>query len=351
MPYDDTSYYADLNENSQRSDGRTRSPNHVDRQFQDHLQIILDEGHESDDRTGTGTLKYFGRQMRFDLQEGFPLLTTKAVPFPLVVRECLWMLRGQTNIKHLVEKGCGIWTENAHARFKEETGADLTRQEFEQKIFDSELKPYQSSPSFAGQWGEMGHVYGRMWRSWPVIGRLDGTGRPYKIDQFENLIDQLQNNPDSRRLKVEAWNPQYHTPAGDEAPGDAVLPPCHTGFQCFTRERPDGQRGLSLLFKMRSSDAFLGLPFDIARYALITHMLAKKVGMVPEELIFQGGDCHLYKNHLDQAKEQIGRVARPELPTLSLRRDSVEDLGDYRPEDISLEGYDPHPAINAPLAT
>jgi thymidylate synthase len=334
MPYDDTTYYDDLNENSQP--GRTQYPNHVDRQFQEHLQIILDEGHESDDRTGSGTLKYFGRQMRFDLQEGFPLLTTKAVHFPSIARELLWFLRGRTNIWHLLQDGVSIWTGDAYRRYKQETMHNpFGKEAFERRVAAGEKL---SDNQFAQHWGDLGEIYGARWRN---------AGG---FDQIENLVRQLQDSPDSRRLRVDAWKPSVHMKGAPDE-DEATLPPCHCSFQVFTRERPDGNRGLSLKWTQRSVDSFLGLPFNIASYALLTHMLAQQTNMVAEEVIFQGGDCHLYKPHLDQAREQISRVGRSELPTLNLPKEPPADLKSYHADDITVENYDPHPAIGASLCT
>jgi len=280
-----------------------------------YLQHILDHGTRKADRTGTGTLAVFGQQLRFDLQDGFPLVTTKKVHLKSVIHELLWFLRGETNIRPLVQEGVRIWTDWPLKRYNEtHPEAPLSQADFEARIVDD--------AAFANRWGDLGPVYGKQWR--------DFGG----VDQIRTLVDQLQQKPHSRRHLVSAWNPP--------AVRDQALPPCHYAFQCYVNE---GR--LSLMWQQRSVDSFLGLPFNIASYALLTHMLAQQTGYAAGELIFSGGDCHIYLNHLDQVQEQLSRSPRPR-PTLHLR--PAPAITAYTYDDITIEGYDPHPAIRAPVA-
>ena len=256
------------------------------------MRHVLEHGHRKDDRTGTGTLSVFGWQMRFDLAEGFPLLTTKKLHTRSIIHELLWFLQGDTNIRYLKDHGVSIWDE------------------------------------WADDQGDLGPVYGKQWRRWETA---DGRS----IDQIAQLIAGLKGNPDSRRHIVSAWNP-----------GDVermALPPCHALFQFYVA----GGR-LSCQLYQRSADIFLGVPFNIASYALFTMMVAQVCGYAPGDFVWTGGDCHLYANHLDQAHLQLSREPRP-LPTLRINPD-VKDLFAFRFEDFSLEGYDPHPHISAPVA-
>lgn len=262
------------------------------RQYLNLLERILEKGVRKDDRTGTGTLSVFGHQMRFDLSEGFPCVTTKKLHLRSIIIELLWFLRGDTNVKWLNENGVSIWDE------------------------------------WADESGELGPVYGHQWRSWPAP---DGR----KIDQIEKLLRQIKSNPDSRRLIVSAWN---------VAEVDHMaLPPCHTLFQFYVAEGK-----LSCQLYQRSADVFLGVPFNIASYALLTMMVAKVTGLQPGEFIHTFGDAHLYSNHLDQAKLQIGRETRA-LPTMKILR-TPESPFDFTYEDFELDGYDPHPHIKAKVA-
>ena len=303
--------------------------NNIDTQYQALLQDILDNGTLKSDRTGTGTVSVFGRQIRHKMSEGFPLLTTKKMPFKSIVTELLWFLRGDTNIKYLVENGCNIWNGDAYKKYKdyasnlEEPDMNVHVEDLkESKIrimteaeFVDAIKNWSE---FAKKWGELGPIYGAQWRNW------NGRG----TDQISNLINDLKNNPDSRRLMVNAWN------VGEL--DQMTLPPCHYGFQVYTRELtlkerfkiagneypPGGlpnqaihfmnekgipKRAISLMWNQRSVDTFLGLPFNIASYALLLEIIANEVNMVPDELIGNLGDVHLYSNHIEQAKEQIGR--------------------------------------------
>ena len=303
--------------------------NSIDKQYQELLQDILDNGIQKEDRTGTGTLSVFGRQIRHKMSEGFPLLTTKKMAFKTMVTELLWFLRGGTNIKFLLDYDCHIWDGDAYKFYyyqkPEGHQGYLTKEQFINRI--------KTNEGFANIWGDLGPIYGKQWRRWET----DDTDAPrYEhwkkdIDQIQNLIDELKTNPDSRRLMVNAWN---------VAELDRmVLPPCHYGFQVYTRELSDDERfkkfgldmaiydpikekeywktrldelnkpkrAISLMWNQRSVDTFLGLPFNIASYALLLEILAKEVNMVPDELIGNLGDVHLYSNHIEQAKEQIGR--------------------------------------------
>ena len=260
--------------------------------YLDLLRRILDEGVEQRDRTGVGTLSLFGHQMRFDLAKGFPLLTTKKLHLRSILIELLWFLRGDTNIRWLQENRVSIWDE------------------------------------WADEAGDLGPVYGKQWRRWQASG-----GR--EIDQIAELIALIRRDPGSRRQIVSAWNP------GDI--GRMALPPCHLLFQTYVA---NGR--LSLQLYQRSADAFLGVPFNIASYALLTHMLAQQCGLEPGDFVWTGGDCHLYSNHLDQAREQLARDPRPLAKLTLLRRPAAID--DYRFEDFEISGYDPHPHIKAEVA-
>lgn len=259
--------------------------------YEDTLRLVLEKGTHKDDRTGTGTTSYFGHQMRFDLSEGFPLITTKKVHMKSIVYELLWFLKGESNISWLKENGVRIWNE------------------------------------WADEDNELGPVYGVQWRSWE-------SPNGEKIDQISNVIEQIKKNPDSRRLIVSAWN------VADLE--KMALVPCHAFFQFYVA---DGK--LSLQLYQRSADLFLGVPFNIASYALLLHMVAQQTGFEVGEFIWTGGDCHIYDNHLEQVNEQLSRKPYP-FPTLKLRkRDSIFD---YEYEDVQIEGYESHPAIKGAVA-
>lgn len=260
--------------------------------YLDLLRLVLDKGRFKPDRTGTGTYSVFGAQTRFDLSAGFPVLTTKKLHLRSIIHELLWFLKGETNIRYLRENGVTIWDEWADAE------------------------------------GNLGRVYGAQWRDW-----ITADGR--HIDQIANLVAQIKKNPDSRRLIVSAWNP------GEV--DSMALPPCHAMFQFFVLE---GR--LSCQLYQRSADLFLGVPFNIASYALLTLMIAQVCGLQPGEFVHTFGDLHLYANHIEQAKLQLTREPRP-LPVMKLNP-AVTDLFAFRYEDFTLEGYDPHPAIKAPIA-
>ncbi|AKE51134.1 thymidylate synthase [Kangiella geojedonensis] len=262
------------------------------KQYLDMMRHVLDNGEDKGDRTGTGTRSVFGYQMRFDLQEGFPLVTTKKLHLRSIIYELLWFLNGDTNIKYLKDNGVKIWDE------------------------------------WADENGDLGPVYGEQWRSWK---KPDGT----TIDQITNVLEQIKNNPNSRRLMVVAYNPGV----ADEM----ALPPCHSLFQFYVA---NGK--LSCQLYQRSADIFLGVPFNIASYALLTHMMAEQAGLDVGEFIWTGGDTHLYSNHFEQAKEQLSRDPLP-LPKLNIKR-KPDSLFDYDFEDFEIVGYESHPHIKAPVA-
>ena len=295
------------------------------RQYLDLLDNICREGVVRDDRTGTGTKGIFGYQMRFDLSEGFPLLTTKRVFLKGVIHELLWFLKGDTNIKYLVDNGVHIWDSDAF-RYYNELCVKHGVLPVDMDTFLGALGV--ESPIEGYKFGDLNHVYGYQWRSWP-------TGDGGAIDQIKKVIETIKSNPNSRRMSVSAWN---------VADVDSMaLPPCHTMFQFFVAE---GR--LSCQLYQRSGDTFLGVPFNIASYALLTMMIAKECGLEPGEFVHTLGDAHLYLNHLEQAAEQLSREPR-KLPTMHLNPD-VKSIFDYTFEDFTLEGYDPHPAIKAPLS-
>jgi thymidylate synthase len=377
--------------------------NKIDKQYQDLLQDILDNGVTKQDRTGTGTTSVFGRQIRHKMSEGFPLLTTKKMAWKTMVVELLWFLRGDTNIKFLVDNGCNIWNGDAFKNYISKTNEYKgdwpdTMDEFIERI--------KTDDEFAKKWGELGPIYGKQWRSWhtgwDVVedkSREAGVRRiEYGIDQIANLINDLKTNPDSRRLMVNAWN------VGEL--DSMVLPPCHYGFQVYTRELSLEERlqvwnikfgftneeqknqfdpnvhldthgvptrAISLMWNQRSVDTFLGLPFNIASYGLLLEIIATSVNMVPDELIGNLGDVHLYNNHIEQAKEQISRESF-ELPKLNINTefwpyeggecgvgplDAVKVFESFKndnfckcllEEDIQLSNYQSHPTIKAPLS-
>ena len=365
--------------------------NKLDTDYQNLLQDILDNGVEKKDRTGTGTISVFGRQIRHKMSDGFPLLTTKKMAWKQIVTELLWFLSGSTNIKYLVDNDCHIWDGDAYKNYtktnvvKNDDGSEthispaghynqMTKEEFINKI--------KTDDEFAKKWGSLGKIYGYQWRSWGEWSTIDVPKKVLKpgIDQIANLINDLKTNPDSRRLMISAWN------VGEL--DQCVLPPCHYGFQVYTREMSrderidlyckeytNGIRGkyeppfddfidaklatrniptraISLMWNQRSVDTFLGLPFNIASYGLLLEIIAKEVNMVPEELIGNLGDVHLYSNHIEQAKEQISREPF-ELPEVRLRNyNTIEELLNTNDSMsmIQLWRYDSHPTIKAPLS-
>ncbi len=301
--------------------------NHPEYQYLDLLQDILDNGTYKDDRTGTGTYSVFGRQIRFNLSEGFPLLTTKKVFLRGIIHELLWFLQGDQNIKYLVDNNVHIWDSWPY-RFYKESIEKINETPLDMKGFIEEIK---ESNKFAEKWGNLGPVYGVQWRHWKSA---DG----HEVDQINRLIEQIKSNPNSRRLIVSAWN------ASDiEEMAKAGLPPCHTLFQFYVL---NGR--LSCQLYQRSADMFLGVPFNIASYSLLTLMIAHVTGLKPGDFVHTFGDAHIYKNHVTQVKEQLSRDPRP-FPLIHINP-KVKDIFSFTFEDITLENYDPHPAIKAPVA-
>ncbi|MCI6063442.1 thymidylate synthase [Ligilactobacillus salivarius] len=306
------------------------------------IRDILEKGHEKSDRTGTGTKSLFGYQMRFNLAEGFPLLTTKKVPFGLIKSELLWFLRGDTNIRFLLEHNNHIWDEWAFKNWVESDeyhGPDMTNfglraQEDDNfnKVYQDEKKKFcqkiVEDQEFANKFGNLGDVYGAQWRHWQ-------TRNGETIDQIKDVIETIKNNPDSRRMIVTAWNPE-------DVPLSA-LPPCHTLFQFYVN---DGK--LSCQLYQRSADVFLGVPFNIASYALLTHMIARETGLEVGEFVHTLGDAHIYLNHLDQVNEQLQRKPN-DAPTLWLNPEK-KNIMDFEMEDIEVKNYHSHSAIKAPVA-
>lgn len=297
------------------------------KQYLELLSRIKNEGIVKSDRTGTGTRSVFGHQMRFDLAEGFPLLTTKKVFLKGIIHELLWFLAGDTNIKYLVDNGVHIWDNDAYRYYGELCSAHnlapISKEEF--LLAASEQRP---SPIESYAYGDLNHVYGYQWRSWP---KDNGEA----IDQIKQVIETIKHNPDSRRMIVSAWNVAEVE--------DMALPPCHVLFQFYVA---NGK--LSCQLYQRSADTFLGVPFNIASYALLTMMIAQECGLQAGEFVHTLGDTHLYLNHMEQVDEQLSRTPR-KLPTMRINPD-VKSVFDFRYEDFTLEGYDPYPAIKAPMS-
>lgn len=304
--------------------------NNLDKQYQDLLNDILHKGVAKEDRTGTGTYSVFGRQIRHDMKDGFPLLTTKKMAWKTMTKELLWFLSGDTNIKWLIENGCNIWNGDAYRAYLNkdsvkhqwEKGGDVAEMDVFIDIIKNEAE---------GDWGELGPVYGKQWRDW------NGN------DQIKNLIKGLKENPDSRRHMVSAWNVSELD--------QMTLPPCHYGFQCYVR----GGKYLSLMWNQRSVDTFLGLPFNIASYGMLLLMLAKECDLIPDQLIGNLGDVHLYKNHVEQAIEQTKREAYtlPDMKLISnhnFRSAMKGNMDEIDLNDFVLLGYQSHPTIKAPLS-
>jgi len=338
--------------------------NELDRNYQRLLFDILNNGVEKKDRTGTGTLSVFGRQFRHDMSDGFPLLTTKKMAVKSIMTELKWFLKGDTNIKYLLENDCHIWTGDAKKWYddsfkkywgeiegRESKFKPISTKEFEKRILKND--------EFAREWGELGPVYGAQWKKWKVNNSF--------IDQIGTLIKNIKNTPDSRRLMVSAWN------VGELY--QMTLPPCHYGFQVYTRELSESERfnwygnkigshmhhdhiehemnennvpkrAISLMWNQRSVDTFLGLPFNIASYATLLTLLAEEVNMIPDQLIGNLGDTHLYLNHIEQAEEQINREPKPHLPKLKLSNVDILN-GEF---DYEILDYESHPTIKAPLS-
>ncbi len=290
-------------------------------QYQQFLQHILDKGTKKEDRTGTGTVSVFGYQMRFDLKEGFPLVTTKKLHLKSIVHELLWFIAGDTNIQYLCKNGCNIWNDWPYAKYQKSNAYQgETMKEFAAKIAVDD--------AFAKQYGELGPVYGYQWRHWP-----DGKGG--EIDQLSNLIHNLKNNPDSRRHIISAWN------VADIE--DMTLPPCHSLFQFYVIEGK-----LSCQLYQRSADAFLGVPFNIASYALFTMMIAQVCNLKLGDFVHTFGDAHIYSNHIEQVQLQLSRDPYP-LPQLKINPD-ITSIFDFKYEDFELINYQSHPHIKGEVA-
>lgn len=290
------------------------------KQYLDLCKKVLTEGHQKSDRTGTGTISYFGAQMRFDLNEGFPLLTTKRVHLKSIIYELLWFIKGDTNIKYLVDHDVRIWNEWPYESYRKSAAFQgETLEEFAEKI--------KTDSSFAKQYGDLGPVYGKQWRHF-------GTGDHY-VDQLKEVIDQIRQNPNSRRLIVCAWNPLEVS--------QMALPPCHSLFQFYVN---DGK--LSCMLYQRSADLFLGVPFNIASYALLTMMVAKVCHLELGEFIHTLGDAHIYSNHLEQIEKQLKRAPRS-LPRLIIHKET-EQIEDFVYEDFELIDYNPHKGIKGKVA-
>ena len=371
--------------------------NQADAQYHRLLLEIMANGKPKSDRTGTGTKSVFGQQIRFDVSDGFPLLTTKKMYWKGIVTELLWFLRGDTNIKYLVDNGCNIWNGDAYKKYEEpilkqrelqkNKVQELRRQGKKVKVVKIELlsreefiNKIKTDDEFAKKWGELGPIYGKQWRSWRTIDDSEMRIHTYETDQISNLIEQLKTNPDSRRLMVNAWN------VGEL--NQMTLPPCHYGFQVYTRELSMDERieistfwhkdevrkqledsttgttekyvldklekqgiptrAISLMWNQRSVDVGLGLPFNIASYGLLLHMIAQQVNMVPGELIGNLGDTHIYSNHIEQIKEQMKRSSKCEQPKLVLNK--ARDIFSYTHKDFDIQDYDSHPSIKMPLS-
>jgi len=350
---------------------------HLDSKYQDILLDILHNGVEKEDRTGTGTLSVFGKQFRHNMADGFPLLTTKKMAWKVMVTELLWFLRGDTNIKYLVDNGCNIWNGDAYKAFKS-TFSPMPGIQSSLPSQDEFINKIKTDNEFAQKWGDLGRIYGAQWREWIGFEQFDNHAETIYVDQIANLIRNIKENPDSRRLMVTAWNPsELH---------QVVLPPCHYGFQCYVSDLspleiidqakkdglwkdtiPEGMtlgelqkdfktKKLSLMWNQRSVDTFLGLPFNIASYGLLLEILAKEVGMVPDQLIGNLGDVHLYSNHIDQAKEQINRDSY-ELSELIINDEFwnpdasfLSQIDHIKPDDFYIKNYQSHARIKAPLS-
>ena len=299
------------------------------KQYHDLMRLILEKGTKKTDRTGTGTISIFGHQMRFDLSEGFPLVTTKKVHLRSIVYELLWFLQGDTNIEYLVKNGVGIWNEWPFQSYLKQTGQEEVYPKYSEE-WKEKLKEFvetvKTDAAFAKKYGELGPVYGKQWR--------DFEG----VDQITDVINDIKSKPDSRRLMVSAWNPK-------EIPvmAKSGLPPCHTIFQFYVA---DGK--LSCQLYQRSADVFLGVPFNIASYALLTMMVAQVCGLGYGDFVHTLGDAHLYSNHLEQAELQLSREPLP-LPTMELNK-NVKSIFDFEYEDFKLLNYEPYPGIKAPVA-
>jgi thymidylate synthase len=304
----------------------------IEKQYQGILRKLVLYGKEKGDRTGTGTLSYFGDQIRHNMADGFPLLTTKKMAVKTMMTELKWFLKGDANIKYLVDNNCHIWDGDAYKNYRNKF--EPAPYQFTPDTMEEFINKIKTDDEFAKQWGELGPIYGKQWRNWESqkFNVAKGEGYLLQIDQIAKLIVDLKKNPNSRRLMVSAWN------VGEIE--EVVLPPCHYGFQCYVSEGK-----LSLMWNQRSCDTFLGIPFNIASYATLLLLLCKETGLEAGELIGNLGDVHLYKNHVQQAKEQIVREPFP-LPTIELSNVNILN-GEW---DYEIKGYEYHPTIKAPLS-
>ncbi|MEK3765833.1 thymidylate synthase [Solibacillus sp. FSL K6-4121] len=323
--------------------------NELEKTYLDFMKYILDNGVKKEDRTGTGTISVFGYQMRFDLSKGFPLFTTKRTSFKLIASELLWFIKGDTNIRYLLQHNNHIWDEWAFKKWVESDeyeGPDMTdfgRRCLEDEEFNllykKELKDFcdrvLNDDEFAEKYGDLGNVYGKQWRRW-----TDSEGN--EIDQIKDVINQIKTNPDSRRLIVNAWNPEDVINAGAKG-SKAALPPCHVMFQFYVANNK-----LSCQLYQRSGDTFLGINYNITSYALLLYLMAKECNLEVGEFIHTVGDAHIYLNHVEQVEEQLSREPR-DLPTLTINADK-QSIFDIELEDLTIEGYNPHPSIKAPIA-
>ncbi|HTK33338.1 MAG TPA: thymidylate synthase [Candidatus Paceibacterota bacterium] len=307
--------------------------NHPDTEYLNLLRNILENGVKKTDRTGTGTTSLFGTQMRFDLSQGFPLLTTKKLPFKVILGELLWFVNGDTKLRTLLLHNINIWNEWPFKHYL--IANKLPMPQVNSTEWTEQMKTFTdkivSDDAFNMQWGDLGPVYGKQWRDWKTS---DGKS----VDQLKDAINMIRKSPDSRRIIVSAWNP-----AEIEEMAKAGLPPCHCLFQFFVA---DGK--LSCQLYQRSCDTFLGVPFNIASYALLTIMIASVTGLKPGEFIWTGGDTHIYSNHMDQVNEQLAREPRMS-PHVKIKR-QVAEIWDFTIDDFELINYDPHPGIKAPIA-
>lgn len=309
----------------------------AEKQYLDLLQKILDTGVDRMDRTGVGTRSIFGHQIRFDLAQGFPLLTTKKVFIKAIIHELIWFISGDTNIRYLVQNDVKIWNEWAFAKYLKKTGKDTELPRYSPE-WDAALIAFveqiKTDDAFAEIWGDLGPVYGKQWRAWE-------TRKGNVIDQMQNALNTIASDPYSRRNIISGWNVgEIEELIKDK---DTAPPPCHTLFQFFVA---NGK--LSCQLYQRSADVFLGVPFNIASYALLTMMIAQASGLQVGEFVHTFGDVHIYNNHVDQVREQLSREPRP-FPTMSINPD-VKDLFAFQYSDFTLEGYHPHDAIRAPIA-
>ena len=305
-----------------------KNMNKLDEQYRGILAELLYNGKEKEDRTGTGTLSKFGMQIRHNMKDGFPLLTTKKMAVKTMMTELKWFLKGDTNIKYLVDNNCNIWNGDAYKNYRNKF--EPAPYQFTPDTMEEFINKIKTDDVFAKKWGELGPIYGKQWRKWGSGVLEDKHLEP--IDQIQNLINELKTNPDSRRLMVSAWN------VGEL--NQMTLPPCHYGFQCYVA---DGK--LSLMWSQRSVDTFLGLPFNIASYGMLLMLLCEETGYEPGDLIGNLGDVHLYNNHWEQAKEQIDRDGF-DLPTIKLSNVDILN-GEF---DYQLINYHFHPSIKAPLS-